>query len=87
MFYFNKDVATGIFSSGVYLRRVAALTLRTKDLVSSVRSSAPTALAVSVWDIFAPLYEVLYLIQGADPTSPLGFSYPILCPTIADNLQ
>ena len=41
-----------IFSSGVYLRRVAALTVRTKDLAASVRSSAATALPVSVWDIF-----------------------------------
>ncbi len=61
-----------LFSSGVYLRRLAAFTVRTKDLVSSVRSSAATALAVSVWDIIAPLYEVLYLIQGAHPTSTLS---------------
>ena len=29
-------------------------------------------LTVSVWDIIAPLYEVLYLIQGAHPTSTLS---------------
>ena len=68
----NPSSTIRIFSSGVYLRRVAVLTLRTKDLVSSVRSSAPSALGVSVWDIFAPLSEVLYLIQGADPTSDLS---------------
>ena len=57
--------------------------MRTKDLVSSVRSSAATALAVSVWDISVP-----YLIQGAAPhLISLGFFYPILCPIIADNLQ
>ena len=50
------------FSSAVYLRRVAVLTLRMKDLASSVRSSAATALPVYVWDISAPLSEVLYLI-------------------------
>ena len=62
--------------------------MRTKDLVSSVRSSAATALAVSVWDISAPLSEVLYLIQGAAPhLISLGFFYPILCPIIADNLH
>ena len=53
----NPSSTIGIFSSGVYLRRVAVLTLRTKDLVSSVRSSAPTALVVAVWDIIAPLSE------------------------------
>ena len=55
----NPSSTIRIFPSGVYLRRVAVLTLRTKDLVSSVRSSAPSALGVSVWDIFAPLSEVL----------------------------
>ena len=51
-------------------------------------ASATTALAVSVWDISAPLSEVLYLIQGAAPhLISLGFFYPILCPIIADNLQ
>ena len=44
----NPSSTIRIFSSGVYLRRVAVLTLRTKDLVSSVRSSAPSALGVSV---------------------------------------
>ena len=66
-----------IFSSGVYLRLVAALTVLTKDLAASVRSSAAVALPVSVWDISTPLSEVLYLIQGADLTSHLsGFSTP-----------
>ena len=49
--------------------------MREKDLDASVRSSAPTAVPVSAWDISAPLSEVLYLIQGADRTSNLsGFS-------------
>ena len=64
-----------IFSSGVYLRRAADFTVRTKDLVSSVRSSAATALDGLRLDNTAPLYELLYLIQGAHPTSYLsGFS-------------
>ena len=61
----NPSSTMRIFSSGVYLRRPADFTVRTKDLVSSVRSYAATALAVSVWDIVAPLYEVLYRLQGA----------------------
>ena len=78
----NPSSTIRIFSSGVYLLQVAVLTLHTKDLASSVRSSAPSALGVSVWDIFAPLSEVLYLIQGADPTSnlsalPTSFCVPL----------
>ena len=42
---------------------------------SDATASDATALAVSVWDIIAPLYEVIYLIQGALHTSNLsGFS-------------
>ena len=67
-----------IFSSGVYLRRVAALTVRTKDLAASVRSSAAFFLFGTS---LAPLSEVLYLIQGADLTSHLsGFSTPSVVP-------
>ena len=70
----NPSSTMRIFSSGEYLRRLAAFTMRTKDLVSSVRSSATTALAVSVWDISAPLSEVLYLIQRDAPhLISLGF--------------
>ena len=36
-----------IFPSGVYLRPVAALTVRTNDLAASVRSSAAIALLAS----------------------------------------
>ena len=70
-----------VFSYGVYLRRVATFTVRTKDLVSSVRSSAATAWAVAVWLISAPLNEVIYLIKGANLTSKLsGFSALIPVP-------
>ena len=66
-----------ILSSGVYLRRAADLTVRTKHLAACVRSSATIDLPASVWDISTPLSEVIYLIQGADPTSNLsGFSTP-----------
>ena len=73
----NPSSTIRIFSSDVCLYQVTAFTLRTKDFASSVRSSATTALPVSVWDIIAPLYEVIYLIQGALHTSNLsGFSTP-----------
>ena len=77
-----------IFSSGVYLRLVAALTVLTKDLAASVRSSAAVALTVSIWDMSTPPSEVLYLIQGTDPTSNLSaFSTPSGVPIFADDLQ
>ena len=77
----NPSSTMRIFSSGVYLRRAADFTVRTKDLVSSVRSSAATDLAVSVWDITAPLSEVIYLIQGALHTSNLScFPTPFRVP-------
>ena len=44
----------------------------TKDLVPSLRSSATTALAVSVWEIVARLHELLYLIQGAHHTTTIS---------------
>ena len=49
-----------ILSSGVYLRLAAALTVRTKDVVASARSSEAVALPVSVWTI--PL-SVKYLLH------------------------
>ena len=53
----------------------------TLEQAASVRSSAATALPVSVWDISTPLSEVLYLIQGADLTSNLsGFPTPSVVP-------
>ena len=77
----NPPSTMRIFSSDVCLCRVTAFTLRTKDLASSLRSSSATALPVPVWDISAPLSEVLYLIQGACPTSNLSvFSTPCCVP-------
>ena len=49
-----------IFSPGVYLRRVAALTRLTKDLVCSLRSSAASALPICEWDTVCSFHEVLY---------------------------
>ena len=49
----NPSITMRIYSSDVCLGLVAAFTLRTKDLASSVRSSAATAVVASVWDIFA----------------------------------
>ncbi len=73
----NPSRTMRIFSSAVYLRRAAVLTLRTKDLASSVRSSAATALVIYVWSISAPLVEVLHLIPGTYLTSnPSGFPTP-----------
>ncbi len=68
----NPSRTTRIFSSAAHLHRVAVLTLQTKDLVSSVRSSAATAFAVSIWDISAPLSELRSLDEGANLTSKLA---------------
>ena len=46
----NPSSTMRIFSSDVCLCLVTAFTLRTKDLASSVRSSAATALPVSTWE-------------------------------------
>ena len=56
----------------------SSLLPRSLDATSaSVRSSADAAFPVFVWDIIAPLSEVLYLIEGANLTSTLsGFSHP-----------
>ena len=55
---------------------------------ASVRSSADAAFPVFVWDIIAPLSEVLYLIEGANLTSTLsGFSHPLRWPIFAGGLQ
>ncbi len=65
----NPSSTMRIFSSGVYLRRVAVLTLLRKDLASSVRSSAASDLPVSGWDRFAPFCEYSTLTSGAHTTS------------------
>ncbi len=79
---------TRIFSSGVYLRRVAAFTVRTKDLVSSLRCWAASALLSYDWDTLCSFHEVLYPRFGSSHHSQtLGFSTPLRCPIFADNLQ
>ena len=68
-----------IFSSGMYLRRVAALTRRTKDLASSVRSSAASVLSVSDWDTSAPFMRYSTLTLGAHTTLRLSGFRPLQC--------
>ena len=58
-----------IFTSGVYLRRVAALTLRTKDLVCSVRSSAASGFPTDDWVTPAPFPGTLPSVQEIAPFS------------------
>ncbi len=60
-----------IFSSGVHLRRVAALTLWTKDLVCSVRSSAASGFPTDHWVTPAPFLGTLPSVQEF---APLSFS-------------
>ena len=78
-----------IFSSGVYLRLVAALTVltnRTWPLLCVHQQ--PLFYLFLFGTSLAPLSEVLYLIQGADPTfKSLGFFYLLRCPIFADDLQ
>ena len=77
-----------IFSSGVYFRRVAALTVRTKDLAASVRSSARL-----LYLFLSGTYQLLYLkysTSSRELTLTLhlsGFSTPSGVPLIADDLQ
>ena len=70
---------TRIFSSGVYLRRVAALTRRTKDLVCSVRSSAASGLPTDDWVTSAPFSGNSTLCPGARTTLPLSDSPALRC--------
>ncbi|MDP6496094.1 MAG: hypothetical protein QGI09_11965, partial [Dehalococcoidia bacterium] len=71
-----------------YLRRVADLTLRTKDLVCSVRSSAASVLLTCDWDTSAPFLGYSTLNPGAHTTSKtLGFSTSPICPIFADDLH
>ena len=77
-----------IFSSGVYLRRVAALTWRTNERVSSLRRSATLALSVSGWGHFCSFPEVLYPhYRSSHHSKTLGFSTSHMCPIIADVLH
>ena len=77
-----------IFSSGVYLRRVSVLTRITKDLVSSVRSSAASALSESDWDTSAPFCGYLYpQSRSSHHLYILGCSDPPMRPIIADRLH
>ena len=68
-----------IFSSGTYLRRVAALTRLTKDLVCSVRSSAASALPTCDWDTSAPFLGYSTLSPGAHTTFKLSGFQPFQC--------
>ena len=67
-----------IFSSGLYLRRVTDLTLRTKDLVSWLRSSAASALSLSGWDTSAPFVRQLYPhLRSSHHLHPSRFFFPL----------
>ena len=63
----------------LHLRLVAVLTVRTKDLASSVRSSAASALSVSGWDTSAPFCEYLTFQE----LTPLSFSRVFLPPDLS----
>ena len=79
---------TRIFSSGVYLRRVAAFTVRTKDLVSSLRCWAASALLSCDWDTVRSFHEVLYpRFRSSHHSQTLGFSTSLRCPIFPDGLQ
>ena len=66
-----------IFSSEVYLRHVADLTRRTKDLVCSARSSAASGLPTDDWVTPAPFSGNSTLCPGARTTLPLS-GFPAL---------
>ena len=84
----NPSSTIRIFSSGVYLRRVAVFTVRTKDSVSRLRSCAAVALPVSVWDTSAPFPGHSNPQSGSSiHLKSLGFFYPLGCPIVADGLQ
>ena len=75
----NPSRTIRIFSSGMYLRRVAALTRLTKDLVCSVRSSAASALPTCDWDTSAPFLGYSTLSPGAHTTFKLSGFQPFQC--------
>ena len=83
----NPPNTIRIFSSGAYLRLVAAFTLRTNDLVSSLRSWAASALLTRDWRS-APFMTYSTLVQElALPAQSLGFPNPLMCPICAGGLQ
>ena len=61
------------------MRRVAALTRLTKDLVCSVRSSEASALPTCDWDTSAPFLGYSTLSPGAHTTFKLSGSQPFQC--------
>ena len=67
----NPSSTIRIFSSGVYLRRVAVFTVRTKDSVSRLRSRAATRI-----NVFEATFGVTFECQrkgwrgGHDETNP-----------------
>ena len=63
----------------MYLRRVAALTRLTKDLVCSVRSSEASALPTCDWDTSAPFLGYSTLSPGAHTTFKLSGFQPFQC--------
>ena len=69
-----------IFSSGVYLRRVAVFAVRTKDSVSWLRSRAATAFSVSDWDTSAHFPGTLPSVrERTPPQSSRIFLSPRVC--------
>ena len=84
----NPSNTIRIFSSGAYLRLIAAFTLRTNDLVSSLRSWAASALHTGDWVTLCSFMTYSTLVQElALPAQSLGFSNPLMCPIFADGLQ
>ena len=61
----------------MYPRRVAVLTVRTKDPVSSLRSCAASALLALDWDTSTPSMRYSTLIPGAHTTLRLSGSLPL----------
>ena len=78
----------GASDQALYLRRVAAFTVRTKDLVSSLRCWAASALLSCDWDTVRSFHEVLYpRFRSSHHSQTLGFSTPLRCPIFPDGLQ
>ena len=84
----NPSSTMRIFCSDVCLCLVAAFTLRAKDLASSVRSSAASALPVFLSGS-SLLLSLKYSTSSRELTPPQSspFFYPLFCPIIADGLQ
>jgi hypothetical protein len=75
----NPSSTIRILSSGVYLRRVAAFTVRTNDLVSWLRACAASVLSVSGWDTSAPFLGYSTLSLGSLTTSKLSGFLHLRC--------